>query len=163
MAGPSARKPAAGPSAELRIEAVTPAFAPVIAALHGQCFSEAWDGRSIETLFDALGAFALVGSEAGGPAAFILGRIVADECEILALGVVKRYRRQGFGRAMLAGLSAYVAAAGASRIVLEVATDNVAARALYAAHGFVEVGRRRNYYERPCSPRVDGLILSRRT
>ena len=40
------------------------------------------------------------------------------------------------------------AAAGVSRLFLEVAEDNWAARRLYAALGFAPVGRRRNYYRR---------------
>lgn len=146
----------------LRVEAVTRAYAPVLAALHRQCFSDAWSAESIARLFDTFGAVALIGSQCDAPVAFAMGRIVAGECEILAIGVTKQNRRQGFGAAMLAGLSELAVASGASRIVLEVATDNAAAKALYAALGFAEVGHRRNYYERPGSPPVDGLILSRR-
>jgi ribosomal-protein-alanine N-acetyltransferase len=43
-------------------------------------------------------------------------------------------------------------------VILEVAADNPAARALYARAGFREVGRRRNYYRRPAR-RADALIL----
>jgi ribosomal-protein-alanine N-acetyltransferase len=38
------------------------------------------------------------------------------------------------------------AAAGAARMLLEVAEDNAAARALYAAAGFAPAGRRPRYY-----------------
>lgn len=158
--GGRAAVPAAQPSADFRVEIVTRACAPVLAALQAQCFDEAWSAESIERLFDTLGAFALIGSTAQGPAAFALGRIVAGECEILAIGVVGSHRRRGHGATILAALSAWAAASGAERVVLEVATDNAAARALYAAQGFVEVGRRRNYYERAGAPPVDGLILA---
>jgi ribosomal-protein-alanine N-acetyltransferase len=36
---------------------------------------------------------------------------------------------------------------GATACFLEVAEDNAAARGLYAALGFAEIGRRRDYYE----------------
>jgi [ribosomal protein S18]-alanine N-acetyltransferase len=41
---------------------------------------------------------------------------------------------------------AQAAALGARTMFLEVAAANAAARALYAAHGFTEVGLRRRYY-----------------
>ena len=45
------------------------------------------------------------------------------------------------------------AAAGAARLVLEVATDNAPALALYRRRGFVRIGVRKAYYKRP-----DGAI-----
>jgi ribosomal-protein-alanine N-acetyltransferase len=42
---------------------------------------------------------------------------------------------------------------------LEVAADNEAALALYAALGFSPAGRRFRYYERSHGPRVDAIIL----
>jgi ribosomal-protein-alanine N-acetyltransferase len=47
---------------------------------------------------------------------------------------------------------------GARTLFLEVAQDNSAARGLYAAHGFVQIGRRANYYRRR-SGLVDALVL----
>jgi ribosomal-protein-alanine N-acetyltransferase len=41
---------------------------------------------------------------------------------------------------------AEAAARGAAAILLEVATDNTTARALYASAGFVVIGRRPRYY-----------------
>jgi [ribosomal protein S18]-alanine N-acetyltransferase len=47
---------------------------------------------------------------------------------------------------------------GAQTLFLEAAEDNAAARALYAAQGFVQIGRRTNYYRR-ASGLVDALVL----
>src|SRR5579875_563301 len=47
---------------------------------------------------------------------------------------------------------------GAPALVLEVAVDNKAAAALYAAHGFVAIGRRADYYRRG-RRLVDALVL----
>jgi ribosomal-protein-alanine N-acetyltransferase len=47
---------------------------------------------------------------------------------------------------------------GARALFLEVADDNTAARRLYAARGFVQVGRRANYYRRAAGL-VDALVL----
>jgi ribosomal-protein-alanine N-acetyltransferase len=45
---------------------------------------------------------------------------------------------------------------GVASLYLEVRDSNMAARALYASRGFVEIGRRRDYYRRP---REDALVL----
>ena len=50
---------------------------------------------------------------------------------------------------------------GAKAVYLEVAEDNVAARRLYASHGFEEAGRRRAYYPRAGAGAVDALVLRR--
>ena len=50
--------------------------------------------------------------------------------------------------------------AGAVRLFLEVAEDNVAARALYERAGFGQIGRRKAYYAAPDGGRTDALVLA---
>jgi len=57
--------------------------------------------------------------------------------------------------------SARAAAVGVSRLLLEVAEDNDAARALYAAAGFTGIARRPAYYRRPDAPAAGALVLAR--
>ncbi len=64
------------------------------------------------------------------------------------MGVLPAWRRRGIGRALLDAVVAEAGARGIASIVLEVAADNEAARRLYAALGFVQVGRRPRYYRR---------------
>ena len=92
------------------------------------------------------------------PVGFALALALAEEAEILSLGVVPGNRRVGAGTALLVSICLEAQRLGVERVVLEVAVDNKAARALYAAHGFSEVGRRRNYYHR-AGCLVDALIL----
>ena len=76
----------------------------------------------------------------------VLARIAAEEAEILTLAVAPAARRQGLGRALLLAAMEEAARRGAREMFLEVAAANPAARALYAACGFTEVGLRRGYY-----------------
>jgi ribosomal-protein-alanine N-acetyltransferase len=147
--------------APLRIVDAGALHAPVIAALHQQCFDEAWSVKSVAGLMAMPGAFGLFALGSDGPAAFILCRVAGDECEVLALGVLPAVRRAGVAGAILGAALANASGRGARRVFLEVAEDNRAARGLYSAHGFARVGRRADYYGGAAGTGGDALILSR--
>ena len=130
-----------------------------LARLHAASMSvpRTWSAAEIEGLLAAPGAFAVE-----GPQGFALGRVAADECEILTLCVAPASRRQGVGADILAAFHAEAARRGATRAILEVAADNAPARALYARAGYREVGRRRGYYRHGDGHAVDALVLARR-
>ena len=92
---------------------------------------------------------------------FVILTLAADEGEIINLGVIPSARRKGLARELVAAAIAHARAEGATRMFLEVAEDNRAARALYAGAGFVQAGRRSGYYARPDGSRVDALLLAR--
>ncbi|MDA8253231.1 MAG: GNAT family N-acetyltransferase [Rhodospirillales bacterium] len=133
----------------------TPSHAAALAAIHAAAFppAEHWGEAAIATQLTLPGGFALL-HLAGGMA---LGRLAADEAEILALAVVPARRRTGLGRALLAAAEEHIAAAGARVVFLEVSFANAPARALYAAAGYGEIGRRRGYYP----DGSDALVLAR--
>lgn len=128
----------------------------VLAELHRSCFAAPWSETEFAALLGQPGVVAA--AEAEG---FILIRVAADEAEILTLAVRPDARRRGLGRRLVEAGARAAAGRGAARLFLEVAEDNVAARALYGAAGFVEAGRRRAYYPRPEGPAADALILAR--
>lgn len=127
-----------------------------LAALHAEAFDAPWDAASLSALLGSPGVFALEDGDG-----FVLIRVVADEAEILTLAVRPVARRGGLGGRLVEAAVASAAALGAERMFLEVAEDNVAARALYARTGFVEAGRRRGYYARTDGSREDALVLTR--
>ncbi|MEJ0018327.1 MAG: GNAT family N-acetyltransferase [Acetobacteraceae bacterium] len=135
------------------IGAATPFHAPALAAIHAAAFPprEAWGADAISLQLALPGAFGLVDSRGG----MLLGRVAADEAEVLTLAVAPAVRRQGIGAALLAAAKAAAAARGARALFLEVATNNAAALALYLRAGFIEVGRRRRYY----ADSSDALVL----
>ncbi len=137
-----------------------------LAAIHAACFpEEPWSAEAISTLAAGPGVFALTanaGAAAADPAAlgFVMVRCIADECEILTLCVHPGQRRQGLGRALLLAAMARARALGAERVLLEVAEDNGAARALYGSLGFVEFSRRPDYYQRANRADVTAVALT---
>jgi ribosomal-protein-alanine N-acetyltransferase len=76
----------------------------------------------------------------------ILGRVAADEAEVLTLAVVPAARRRGIGAALLRAAMTRATELGSKVMFLEVAVTNRAARNLYAGHGFAEAGLRHRYY-----------------
>jgi hypothetical protein len=77
---------------------VHPLDATWLAALHRACFPhDPWDSAAWETLLRQPGVvgWALVDEEV--PVGFVLARHVADEAEILTIGIVPGHRRSGGG------------------------------------------------------------------
>lgn len=126
-----------------------------LAGLHAEAFDAPWDVAAFASLLASPGVFVLAEDDG-----LILCRVAADEAEILTLAVRPSARRCGLGARLTRDAAAMSAALGASRMFLEVAEDNPAARALYGHLGFRPQGRRRAYYPRPDGPAVDALVLA---
>jgi ribosomal-protein-alanine N-acetyltransferase len=90
------------------------------------------------------------------PVGYIVGRAAVDQGEILNLGVALPARRRGVGSALVRRLLDDFAAHGVQSAFLEVRESNRAAQELYESFGFITVGRRRRYYQRP---REDAVVL----
>jgi ribosomal-protein-alanine N-acetyltransferase len=140
-----------------RIRPTTPADLPALTLLEQEAFSDPWSSEMIAEAITAPGAVALaVEADDGALVGSVLGRVVADEAEILTIAVAPTARRRGLGRQMLDAALADLGAAGATSVWLEVRSSNHAARAMYRAAGFVAAGVRPRYYRRPTE---DALIL----
>lgn len=95
------------------------------------------------------------------PVAYAVVLRVLDEAHLLGIGVALSAQRRGYGRRLLQHLCERAAEEGATCFFLEVRVSNDAARALYRAMGFDEVGRRRGYY--PAGVGREDAIVMRRT
>jgi len=129
------------------------------AATHARAFDgqgRGWSAAEFAALLDSPHVFAV-----GRARAFALGRAIADEAELLTLATDPAHRRQGLARAALAAFEAEARARGVVRGFLEVACDNAAARALYAAAKWREYARRPGYYPRMGGSAADALILEK--
>lgn len=144
----------------IEIQPAGPEFAPVITALYGACFSPVWRESAIVGLLTGLGGRGWAATCDGRPVGFALVRQAADEAEILAIGVLPSDRKRGIGRALLAAMIDDCRANGASRLYLEVAASNNAARQIYQAAGFAAVGRRNGYYR--TKDAVEDAVIMRR-
>lgn len=75
---------------------------------------------------------------------FAAWQSVLDEATLLGIAVAMEARRQGIAGRLMRESEQYLAQA--RMFFLEVRAGNDAAQALYRAHGYVEIARRKGYY-----------------
>ncbi len=133
---------------------------PAVADIERRSFSDPWSVAAFEGMIGRREVyFAVWREDAGAP---VLGYVVAifagDEGEIGNLAVAEAGRGRGIGAELVGAAVGEAERRGTAELFLEVRESNAAARRLYGARAFEEVGRRRGYYRRPVE---DALILRR--
>jgi ribosomal-protein-alanine N-acetyltransferase len=123
------------------------------------CFGENWSRTQCSGVLASANSWTTISRVRGEPGGFALSRMIVDEAELLLIGVRPQYRRMGIGRDLLEQVAIAAATFGAKRLHLEVREGNDAA-ALYAAIGFEEVGRRRDYYRGANGQKFDAITLA---
>ena len=89
---------------------------------------------------------------------YLLATMIDDEAEILSIGVTPDRQRQGVGKRLLQRFFEHGTSQNMTRVVLEVAEDNVPAVKLYRDFGFVEFGRRKGYYKQG-NRKIDAIMM----
>ncbi len=129
-----------------------------IAAIEQVSFPDPWSVDSLWTFASDDTVRTLVTAkekESGDLVGYYALQYVLDEAEIAILAVAVKYRRQGVGRELIDEIKSFCKRKKITTLHLEVRSENEAAIHLYRAMGFEEVGRRRDYYEKP----IDDAIL----
>ena len=152
------------------------AHAEIVAALHvatigaadsgvdAHAGRAAWDAAWVARIMALPGTFAALAlaPDPAGPVGFALCLPAGEAFDLVAIGVLAPHRRTGVARKLLARCEDHARAAGAKRLLLEVADDNEVARAFYAGAGFAALGRRKAYYRaHPGGAPRDALVLSK--
>lgn len=91
----------------------------------------------------------------------LIARIVAGECEILALATDPQTQRQGVASSLLTELFGLARKSDVETVFLDVAARNTPARQFYTKQGFARIGTRRDYYLLRNGAKDDALMLSR--
>lgn len=134
------------------------ADAPTLAAIERDVFPDPWSVDAFRSSLRAAAARVTVAESAGEVIGYAVLLAAADEAELANLAVVPEARGRGIGRRLLDAALSAAAEAGARAVYLEVRASNTVAQRLYAASGFVPVGRRRGYYR---DPDEDALVMRR--
>ena len=129
-----------------------------IAAIEKQCFSLPWDENMLRTQLGGQYVFP-VAVEGDTVLGYVGMQYVLDEGYISNVAVSPEHRRRGIADLLLSYLQAEAEKLSLSFVSLEVRASNAPAISLYAKHGYIEEGRRKNYYQKP---REDAIIMTRR-
>lgn len=135
------------------MEVMTGSFEPA--------FGEAWTAPQCAGLLPMPGVWLTLARQGDEPIGFALGRIVADEAELLLLAVKQKDQGKGVGKSLLSTFAEKAQSKGATTLHLEVRDGNHAVN-LYKFFGFFEVGRRRNYYTGGNGEAFDAITLLKR-
>lgn len=94
----------------------------------------------------AQGSVCMLAEILGKVAGFVLAELAPDEGHIVTLDVLEEHRRKGIGSLLLAAVEVKASLRGGKRMVLETATTNEAAIALWKKHGYRRLGIIEDYY-----------------
>ena len=98
----------------------------------------------------------LVADDNGNVIAFLVASTATEEWELENIAVAPRLQRKGVGRALMKALIDHAQGSNASEIRQEIRASNLAAHRLGQSMGFVQEGRRKNYYH---DPSEDALLF----
>ena len=119
-----------------------------VVAIDQVSFSLPWPQRSFRfELTDNETSRCWVADLNGRVIAMIVGWLILDELHIATIATHPEFRGRGIGRQLLLHALKAAKAEGAVKSFLEVRESNVVAQEMYIKFGFVEDGRRKEYYK----------------
>lgn len=132
---------------------------PDVAAIERECFSQPWSEDMLaEELYNDNASFIVAVADDGTVLGYAGLTVVLDEGYINNVAVKSQYRRMGVADALL-GTFINFAEDHLAFLTLEVRASNDKAISLYMKNGFVQEGRRKDYYK---DPKEDAIIMTRR-
>lgn len=143
----------------MNIERTRREHGPVLAELEKLCFSSPWSEAALAEETENPNACFFTAVEDGKILGYAGMHMAAGECYVDNVAVFPAFRRKGVGEALLRALLREAESRGGEFLSLEVRPSNASALALYRKLGFLEEGRRKNFYTGPIE---DGLILTKR-
>ena len=129
---------------------------PAVAEMEKLCFSDPWSVNSITSELNNPLSLWLVAMDGDKLVGYVGSQSVLGWSDMMNLAVLPEYRRQGVGEALVSELIKKLKEQKNTCLTLEVRVSNNPAIGLYEKMGFVQVGRRPNYYH---SPREDAWIM----
>ena len=152
------------PAPAPRVEALETGHAGTLAEIHAGAFARPWSALDFERLLadETVLADGLFLGRRSEPSGFVASRIGADEAEVLSVALSRSARGKGCAAVLLRAHLDGLAQRRVRSVHLEVEDGNVPALSLYRRLGFVEVGRRVGYYQRPDGSRATALTMTRK-
>jgi len=144
---------------KISIVDVLPEYISAVADIEKKCFSMPWSEEQLKTqLKDDRHEFIAAISDNGEVLGYVGMMYVLDEGYISNVAVSPEHRRNGIADQIIATLCNICEELKLSFVTLEVRAGNQPAISLYSKHGFVPVGRRKNYYD---LPKEDAILMTK--
>lgn len=144
------------------VRKMTSADLPAVLSIAEQSFSTPWSRNSFEYEVGNRDAVLMVAALNGRLTGYVCARFFLDIVHIMDIAVIPGERGRGTGAILLDNVLREILKArpDTEHITLEVRASNTAAITLYKKFGFVETGRRKDYYT---GPKEDGIIMGLET
>ena len=123
-------------------------FAQTYADIHAVCFAHGWNESMMRQMLLMPGSVGLIAYDQTEPVGIAVYAYSPEQADIVTFGVLPGYRGKHISDELMDEAFQFLKRKGIKEIFLEVAVDNDHAIALYRRHGFLQVGRRPNYYVR---------------
>ena len=138
------------------IKRMTSEHVPQIAFLEKLCFHDPWSESSIASELNNSLSLWLVAMEDDTVVGYVGSQTVLCWTDMMNIAVHPDHRRKKIGEQLVLSLEEELKKQESTCLTLEVRASNEPAKSLYYKLGFLEVGRRKNYYR---NPKEDALIL----
>lgn len=138
------------------IKRMTSEHVPQIAFLEKLCFHDPWSESSIASELNNSLSLWLVAMEDDTVVGYVGSQTVLGWTDMMNIAVHPDHRRKKIGEQLVLSLEEELRKRESTCLTLEVRASNEPAKSLYYKLGFLEVGRRKNYYR---NPKEDALIL----
>lgn len=126
-----------------------------VSEMEREFFSTPWSEASIAHYMEAGNTIFVVARCKDETIGYAAVMCVLDEGNLVSIGVHNDFREMGIASELLDIVYDMAHERGVTSINLEVRTSNEAAIALYEKHGFVQNGRRKDFYR---DPKEDALL-----
>ncbi len=133
---------------EVIIRPMTAGDLDAVTAIEAATFARPWSRESFQQELERnVAARYLVAEKEGSVIGYAGAWIILDESHITNIAVTEAERGKGIGRKLTGQLLQYLSNLGAVYATLEVRESNIRAQNLYRSLGFIQVGKRKKYYE----------------
>ena len=120
-----------------------------IAEIERLCFSLPWSENALKDELENENAHFLTALTFGRVSGYIGVIEICGEADITNVAVHPEFRRFGIGKKLLDTAENEALSRNCESITLEVRESNTAAISLYSGNGYVPIGIRKNFYEKP--------------
>ncbi|MDX1736708.1 MAG: GNAT family N-acetyltransferase [Alphaproteobacteria bacterium] len=130
------------------------------AIVYERAFADDFGEVALKDLLSIKGSFGIAVDQAltGELVAFMIGSCLFEQGEILTIAVDPTHQGKSLGFRLMSDALKYGQVKKVESFLLEVASDNVSAIALYTKLGFQQISTRKGYYRRG-SEKIDAYIM----